>query len=290
MLFDALPDRMSDRPGQVRNMGRTSSFDSRALAELLRRQKDVVTRGQAISCSMTSAALRHRIRVNGPWQAVLPGVYLSRTGVPTSAQREIAACLYAGPGAAITGPAALVWHGIREQQTDLVDVLVPMQCKRRDIDFVRLHRTSIMPRIVFTEGEICFVPPARAVADTVRRLRGSDEVRAVVATAGQRRRAQVWQLVEELNRGPVQGSARLRQALAEVADGVRSGAEANLQTLIKRERLPDPMYNPRPFAGEEFIGAPDAWCRRPEWPPRSTRGSGICRPATGSARLNGTRG
>jgi hypothetical protein len=72
---------------------------------------------------------------------------------------------------------------------------------------------------------------------------------------------QVWQLAEELDRGPVQGSARLRRALAEVADGVRSAEEGNLRSLIKRERLPDPMYNPRLYAGEEFIAVPDAWWR-----------------------------
>ena len=74
-------------------------------------------------------------------------------------------------------------------------------------------------------------------------------------------RGQVWQLTEELNRGPVQGSARLRQALAEVADGVRSVAEADLRNLIRRERLPAAMLNPRLYADEAFLASPDAW-----WP------------------------
>jgi hypothetical protein len=185
---------------------------------LLRKQKGVITRGQAAGCSVTDAALRHRTRVDGPWQVVLPGVYLSRTGALTPAQRQIAAWLYGGQGAAITGSAALEWHGIRVRHADLVDVLVPLQRKRRDIAFVRLHRTSVMPTMIFPEGEICFVPVARAVADTVRELREADEVRAVVAAAVQRGKVQVWQVADELRRGPVQGSARLRQALAEVAD------------------------------------------------------------------------
>lgn len=161
----------------------------------------------------------------------------------------------------ISGPAALAWHGVRVQRTDLVDVLVPSQCRRRDIDFVRLRRTSAMPRMIFPEGDLRYVPPARAVADTVRGLRGADSVRAVVADAVQRRNVQVGQLLEELNHGPVQGSARLRQALAEVADGVRSSAEADLRTLIKRERLPDPLYNAHLYVGDEFLAVPDAW-----WP------------------------
>jgi hypothetical protein len=210
---------------------------------------------------MTASALRHRTRVDGPWQVILPGVYLSHTGALTQAQRQIAAWLYAGQDAAITGMAALEWHGIRVQQTGLVDVLVPLQRRRHDIAFVRLHRTSVMPKMIFPEGEICYVPAVRAVADAVRELREADEVRAVVAAAVQRGNVQVWQLADELRRGPVRGSARLRRALAEISDGVRSVAEADLRTLIKRARLPDPFYNSRLYLGEEFIAAPDAW-----WP------------------------
>ena len=245
----------------LRKMGKTASFDRRALADLLRKQNCLVARGQAIGCAMSEGALRHRIRIDGPWQVVLPGVYLGSTGNLTWSQREMAALLYAGPEAAISGPAALAWHGIRVQRTDVVDVLVPARRKRQDIEFVRLHRIEAMPRMIFPEGEIRYVPPARAVADTVRGLRGTDEVRAVVAAAVQRGKVQVWQLAEELSRGPARGSARLRRALAEVADGVRSVAEADLRSLIKRKRLPDPLYNPRLYVGEEFLAVPDAW-----WP------------------------
>jgi hypothetical protein len=46
-----------------------------------------------------------------------------------------------------------------------------------------------------------------------------------------------------------------------VAQGVRSGAEADLVTLIRRSRLPIPMLNPRLFVGAELLAVPDAW-----WP------------------------
>lgn len=56
-------------------------------------------------------------------------------------------------------------------------------------------------------------------------------------------------------------SSWLRQALAEVADGVRSVAEGDLRDLIIRAGLPSPMFNAQLFAGEEFLGVADAW-----WP------------------------
>ena len=48
------------------------------------------------------------LRQAGPWQPLLPGIYLAMAGgLPTVAQREMAALLYAGPASMITGSAAL---------------------------------------------------------------------------------------------------------------------------------------------------------------------------------------
>jgi hypothetical protein len=236
-------------------------FDRDAVADLLARQNGVIARSQTRNCAMSDAALRHRIRAGGIWQVLLPGVYLASTGAPTPPQRQMGALLYAGPGSAITGPSALLFHRIRAPEAGVVDVLVPAERRRRDVGFVRVHHTSRMPKLVFPVGQICYVPAARAVADTVRGIGDLGEVRAIAADAVQRRRVQVWHLADELAQGPVQGTARLREALAEIADGVRSVAEADLRTLIKRERLPDPLYNPRLYVGEELIASPDAW-----WP------------------------
>jgi hypothetical protein len=240
-------------------MGQRALFDRDAVAELLRRQNGVITRSQTKDCGMSDSALRHRLRTGGPWQVLLPGVYLSATGAVTAVQREVAAILYAGPGSVITGPAALMWHRVRVPRTSTVHVLVPEPRRRRDVGFVRLNRTSRMPRMVFPSGQVCYVPAARAVADTVRGMPDLGAVRAIVADGVQQGIVQVRQLADELAAGPARGSARFRQVLGEVAEGVRSSAEGDLRTLIKRERIPDPMYNPRLYEGGSFIAEPDAW-------------------------------
>jgi len=237
------------------------------MASMLARQSGVITRNQTLDCAMSDQALRHKIRDGGSWQVLLPGVYLTSTGTPTTSQRHVAALLYAGPGSAVTGPAALTLHRVRAPQTRVVDVLIPHERRRRSLTFVRVHRTSMMPSLQLWAGEICYVPLARAVADTVRGLRDIGEIRAVVADSVQRGRGHVSQLAGELACGPVQGSARFRRVLEEVAEGVRSSAEGDLRTLIKRERLPDPMYNPRLYAGDSFIASPDAW-----WPDAGVAG------------------
>jgi hypothetical protein len=88
------------------------------------------------------------------------------------------------------------------------------------------------------------------------------DVRAVVADAVQRGRCAVKELVAELGEGPVAKSALLRQALADVADGIRSTAEADLRDLLARSGLPMPLFNPSVYdADGMFIARPDAW-----WP------------------------
>ena len=242
-------------------MGKLSGFDKVALERLIGRQHGVVSRKQAHACAVTESALRHRARPGGPWQTVLPGVFLTATGELTARQRAAAAYLYGGPGIAVTGPAALAWHGLAAEPADFVDVLVESGCRRQSAGFARLHRTGLAPNVAFRDGAIIYAPPARAVADTVRQLADLAEIRAVVAAGVQRGKVHIWQLAEELAQGSMRGSAGLRQALAEVAGGVRSVAEGDLVRLIKRARLPTPVLNPCLYVDGKFLACPDAW-----WP------------------------
>lgn len=242
-------------------MPRLSEFDSEKLAATLAGQHGVVARRQALDCAMSAKALRYRTRPDGPWEIVLPGIYVTCRGRLTEKQRAVAAFLYAGRGIAITGQAAMAWHGLRQQQGEVIDVLVPLHHKRGDAGFARLQRTSIMPGVDFRDGAVSYVPLDRAIADAARRLSDMPEVRDLIASAVQRGKVGIWELARELDLGPKRGSARLRLALSEMADGVRSVAEADLRSLVKQFRLPDPLYNPKLFVAGEFLAMPDAW-----WP------------------------
>lgn len=88
------------------------------------------------------------------------------------------------------------------------------------------------------------------------------DVRAVVADAVQHGKCRAKELAEELSDGPLRDSALLRQVLGEIADGIRSVAEAELRDLIRRSGLPGPvLFNAELFAGSTFIAVPDCW-----WP------------------------
>ena len=224
---------------------------------------------------MTARVVDYRIRGGGPWQALLPGVYLTHAGRPADEQREMAALLYAGPRSVLTGAAALRRHGLStgrpnadaRNQHSPVDVLVPLVNRRMDVGFARLHRTGRLPAGFCVAGEARFAFAPRAVADAVRPMTDLADIRAVVAGAVQRGRCSIQHLAEELAAGPALGSALFRQSLAEVAEGIRSAIEGDLWDLIRWARLPTPLYNPRLLVDGEFLAMPDCW-----WPESGVAG------------------
>jgi hypothetical protein len=232
------------------------------LLALIKEQHCVVTRGQVLAGGLTPHALSHRLRRGGPWQTLLPGVYLAITGTPTPVQKEMAAILYGGAPAVITGAAALRHHRMPAPDCGLIDILIPVAKKRQSHSYVRVHRTTLIPKLVAGRPPLNYALPARAAADAARWLSDLREVRAVVAGAVQSQRCTVAELTAELRLGAIRDSALLRSVLAEAADGVRSAPEAELRVLIRKAGLPMPMFNPRLYLPDgTFIAEPDAW-----WP------------------------
>jgi hypothetical protein len=227
---------------------------------LLVSQRGVVSRGQALASGVTRHGLEHRLRPGGPWQKLLPGVYLTTSGEPTYTQRQVAALLFAGPDSLITGLSAVSLHGIRGPRTESVDILIPVARQLDDRDFLRVHRTRRLPGSWVNDMALRYVKPERAVADAVRSLVELADARTVVASAVQQRRCTVAQLAEE-QRGRDRRDALLRAVLAEVAAGVRSVAEGDLRALIVASDLPTPLFNPDLYLDGEFLARPDAW-----WP------------------------
>jgi hypothetical protein len=259
---------MSALPASVAGMALAITSDGLP-ARLLNLQCGVVSRAQAMACGMTPSMLQRRTRPGGPWQRLLPTVYLTVTGVPTVDQMDMAALLYAGDNSVITGLAALRRRRLRPSAIPVgrgpqilpVDVLIPAQRRRASRDYVVLRRTTRLPETVAVTGRIRFAIAARAVTDAALTMRSETAVRALVAGAVQQRLCTVAQLTYELGTVPRQGSRWLRVVLAEVADGVRSVPEGELRHLVIRAGLPRPLCNVRLYLGRQLLAVPDAY-----WP------------------------
>lgn len=226
---------------------------------VMERQFSLVSRTQALELGMTERALGYKIRPGGPWQLMLPGVYLGQTGASNPFQLMMAAQLYAGPGSLITGPAAMFHHRLGARDLTTIHVLIPVARRRRSISFVQVERTTRLPDRVSRRGPLRFVPEPRAVMDTARGLGSLRDVRSVIADPVQMGRCNVRELATELNSGSVRRSALARIVLAEVGEGIRSTAEGDMLELLRTCGLPMPLLNASLYLGDTFLAMPDAW-------------------------------
>jgi hypothetical protein len=201
---------------------------------ILRQQHGIVRHDQLGSLGISAAALRWRLE-RGHWRRLLPQVYATVTGQLTDRQRAIAAALYAGAAAQIAGISALRMHGLRyvPPSDGPVHVLIPHHRRRASVGRVRIHRTTRLDRFPWRNGVLVVCSPARAVADASRACPELRDVRAMTAEVVQRGMATVAQLKAELRQARRNGSALFRQAVIEVADGVRSAPEADLRAALR---------------------------------------------------------
>jgi hypothetical protein len=196
----------------------------------------------------TESAIRHLVRC-GDWTRILPGTYLtSDTCLWTD--RLYAATTYAGPGALLSGAAALCDRGLKSVgRPDSILVLAPPGIGPHSTGWVRIRRSARpMAR------ELCPGPPraqnARAVADLAVVRRRQDDVRALVAEAVRNKMCTADELVTELSAGPRRGSAYFRQAIDEVAAGAWSAPEARAGRLLRHAGV-------RPFEQNRRIDLPN---------------------------------
>lgn len=171
-------------------------------ARLAHSQDGLITRSQALSAGMTRSALSHALRPQGAWRRILAGVYATFSGPLAEIHQLRAATLYVA-GGVVTGAGACAMHGLRYGPIedgivgDVVEVVVDHRRRPRSTAFVRVRRTTRVPKPVWwvdeavagdvrglmswtrhdddhgwapSPGVIAVVPVARAVVDTVSRL------------------------------------------------------------------------------------------------------------------------
>ncbi len=93
--------------------------------DLVTRQDGVISLRQAVAHGMSARTVQRRA-ASGAWEVLHPQVYLVGGHRLTDEARVRAAALWAGGRpAAITGPAAAFWHGMRDRAPELIEVTVP---------------------------------------------------------------------------------------------------------------------------------------------------------------------
>jgi very-short-patch-repair endonuclease len=199
--------------------------------------------GQARAAGLTRASLQHRLS-RRRFEVILPGVY-AMAGAPASFRRDLmAACLWAGPGAAVSHRAAAHlwgWDGFGSPPVEVSTVTR----KRPHSLAVTAHRVDdhLLPEIMSVAG-IPVTSPRRTLLDIAgvkhpRLERALDQaLRESVTSLGH-----LWLLYEqEWTRGR-RGIALLRELLIQRTPGEapsHSQLEIMLSGLVRREHLPSP--------------------------------------------------
>lgn len=224
-------------------------------------QRGLLSRRQLSDAGLTAAVVRNRLL--DEWRLVLPGVVLLSRLDLDRRQQLVAAQLFAGASAVVTGAAAVHWHGLAPGRRDpgVVDVLVPHRQASRSASFVRVHRSRRPAPARHQDGIVLVAAAERAVADAVRFGMPRYDAHALVIRAVQTRAARLDDVTHELYAGPRRGSAALRTAVSAAATGAWSAPEHDLLVLLATSRtLPHAWPNPElRTASGALLPTPDAW-------------------------------
>lgn len=197
------------------------------------------------------------------WTVTLPGVILVGDGDLDADQRAQAALLYAGEGAALTGPAAATRYGVRATaESPVVHVVVPATRSVRQVRWVRVTRSWVEDAGVRSRGGLMTCSAARAVLDSARWAPSDGQATALVIEACQRRVTTVAALRNQLElfaRAP--GTAQARRAVAAAELGAWSLPEAKVAALVMRSPdLSTPWLNPVLSTRDgQPLTSPDMW-------------------------------
>ncbi|MET9554865.1 hypothetical protein [Streptomyces sp. NPDC006645] len=271
-----------------------NSFTSRGgetpspLSHLDGARSRVLSAAQLREHGVGAARAAARCAPGGPWQQLLPGVFLLRQGPPTGEERLRGALLYAGrrpaPGAArgnvpaqpaesvvptdaamITGLAALTLHGLAAAPalTALphIDVLVPRTRRLRSTGFVRIVRAHALPAAERVTG-LPVAPVARALADAVAGLTDAAAVRRLLTEAVRAAHCEPAAVVRELGQARLLGRPHVVAAVDALLAAGRALAEGRLYEMVRTYGLPEPVWNvDLRLPGGPHLGGLDAY-----WP------------------------
>ncbi|MET9361997.1 hypothetical protein ABZX93_13880 [Streptomyces sp. NPDC006632] len=266
-------------------MNHNTPLSPRPLSHLTDVQRRVLSANQLRAHGVSAARAAAQCRPGGPWQQLLPGVYVLHPGPATSEERLHAALLYAGwpasgraksipaqgqahsepPAAIVTGLAALALHRFSCAppllSLDRIDILVPRTRRLRSTGCVQLVRAQAMPGAEMIAG-VPVAPVPRALADAVAVLDDAESVRRLLTEAVRCGHTEPAAVVRELTQARLLTRAHVVDAVdALLAEG-RSIAEDRLYAMVSGFGLPAPLWNvDLRLPGGPHLGGLDAY-----WP------------------------
>ncbi|MEV5728900.1 hypothetical protein ACFV83_10280 [Streptomyces pharetrae] len=274
-------------------MTHNTPLSPRPLHHISGGSRRVLTAAQLRAHGVAPAELATQCRPGGPWQQLLPGVYVLHPGPPTGEERLHAVLAYAAretatpavpsqpgaedtgggpqpprpacPDAVITGLAALTLHGFTTPPPlpalDRIDVLVPRLRRLRTTGFARILRTAALPAPQQVTG-LPVAPVPRALADAVADLPDAGAVRRLLTEAVRGGHCDPAAVVRALTDAKLLNRPHVVDAVDSLLAEGRAIAEQRLYRMVREFGLPDPVWNvDLRLPGGPHLGGLDAY-----WP------------------------
>jgi very-short-patch-repair endonuclease len=202
--------------------------------DMLRLQRGVLTRAQALDAGLTDKAIAVMLR-SGRWQRLHTGVYATFSGEPPRDAKLWAAVLRAGPAAALSHQTAAELYGLLTVPAPMIHVTVPSGSQITRPHGVVVHYSGRLER---SRHPVLTPPRTRvedSVLDMIETCTPMDEAVSLILRATASRRTTPDRILAALGQRPkMRCRAGLLQALGAAADGVHSLLEFRYVHRVER--------------------------------------------------------
>lgn len=194
------------------------------------------------------------------WQRPIRGYYVPHPDPLPDLVLARMATSYAGPSSLLTGLIAARALRMRWVPTlPGAQVLVPADVRRRSTALLSVRRCAALPELTpWLWDGVRMAPPARVVLDSALRLGTLRDVRGVVLGAVADGLTTPEAIAALLALEPFNGTALLRHAVADAAEGAASPPEAEMADALRGCGQPF-LLNPELWMDGQLVGSPDGY-------------------------------
>jgi transcriptional regulator with AbiEi antitoxin domain of type IV toxin-antitoxin system len=217
--------------------------------QLVKRQRDVISRLQGKQSGLTDHAIDGRLRT-GHWRRVHRGVYAVVTGHLGREAQLWAALLRAGEGAVLSHYTAAELHGLSDQPSELIHITVPQRrdpARRKKIEGVVIHRSDLIARTRHPARTLPVTRVEETVVDLINDAMTFDAAYDWICKAIGRGTTTAGRILNAVNsRGRVRWRQAIKIVLADASGGAISWLELRYVRGVERPHgLPKAMRQVR---------------------------------------------
>lgn len=219
----------------------------RVVTDLQSRQLGLVERNAALQAGLSVRMIERRI-ASGEWEPVQPRVYRDAASPWTVDQRRLAACLSAGPSAAVSHRTAATLWGVDRLDAEVIEITVSRGLRPKLSDVIVHQSTDLDAAHITRAGPLPITTPTRTLVDLGAVARPWLVRRALEQWLRERKvqGKAVTALLDEVGRKGRRGAGVLRDVIEHrvlLLTPTDSPAEVELANALREYDVDEPAYH-----------------------------------------------